>query len=110
MNRMSLALLAVLTALLACGRPASESRGDGDYYDIVVYGGTSGGVIAAVQAASEGKSVVLIEPGSHLGGLTTGGLGATDIGNKGAIGGRSRDFYRRIADHYRKDESWVYEQ
>ncbi|MBW7995119.1 MAG: FAD-dependent oxidoreductase [Candidatus Glassbacteria bacterium] len=107
---MSLALLAVLTVLLACGRPASESRGDGDYYDIVVYGGTSGGVIAAVQAASEGKSVVLIEPGSHLGGLTTGGLGATDIGNKGAIGGRSRDFYRRIADHYRKDESWVYEQ
>jgi len=53
---------------------------------------------------------VLIEPSSHLGGLTTGGLGATDIGNKGAIGGRSRDFYKRIADHYRQPESWVHEQ
>ena len=56
-------------------------------YDVVVYGGTSGGVVAAVQAARMGKSVVLIEPGRHLGGLTSGGLGATDIGNKQAIGG-----------------------
>ena len=75
-------------------------------YDIVIYGGTSSGVIAAVQAARMGKKVVLIEPGAHLGGLTTGGLGATDIGNKAAIGGLSRDFYRRVKDHYSKDDSW----
>ena len=64
-------------------------------YDVVVYGGTSGGVAAAVQAARMGKSVVLIEPGTHLGGLTSGGLGATDIGNKAAIGGIAREFYQR---------------
>ena len=78
-----------------------------DKYDIVVYGGTSGGVTSAVQAARLGKSVVLIEPTKFLGGLTTGGLGATDIGNKKAIGGMSREFYHRIWQHYSKPESWT---
>jgi FAD-dependent oxidoreductase family protein len=109
MKRLFLLMLAMLCLSLACGTKQQDPVRGAGYYDVVVYGGTSGGVIAAVQAAAEGKSVVLIEPGSHLGGLTSGGLGATDIGNKGAIGGRSRDFYRRIADHYRKDESWVNE-
>jgi len=79
-------------------------------YDIVVYGGTSGGVAAAVQAARMGKSVVLIEPGRHLGGLSSGGLGATDIGNKKAIGGLSIEFYTRVYLLYLNDESWKYEQ
>ncbi len=79
-------------------------------YDVVVYGGTSGGVVAAVQAARMGKSVVLIEPGKHLGGLTSGGLGATDIGNKAAIGGLSRQFYRKLGEHYAKPESWKWEK
>jgi len=79
-------------------------------YDIVVYGGTSGGIIAAVQAAKMKKSVVLIEPSKHLGGLTSGGLGATDIGNKSAIGGLSRVFYRRVAEHYAKDDAWKWEK
>lgn len=109
MRFICLLALAALTTAFACGSPPKKSTDGDDYFDIVVYGGTSGGVIAAVQAAAEGKSVVLIEPGSHLGGLTSGGLGATDIGNKGAIGGLSRDFYRRIANHYRKDETWIYE-
>ncbi len=78
-------------------------------YDVVVYGGTSGGVVAAVQAAKMGKSAVLIEPGQHLGGLTSGGLGATDIGNKKAIGGISRDFYRLVAQHYDRDEAWKFQ-
>jgi hypothetical protein len=78
--------------------------------DVVVYGGTCGGVIAAAQAARLGKSVVLIEPGRHLGGLTSGGLGATDIGNKGAIGGMSKGFYHLIYRHYLSEESWEYEQ
>lgn len=77
--------------------------------DILVYGGSSSGVIAAIQSARMGKSVILLEPGSHLGGLTTGGLGATDIGNKDVIGGLSREFYRRVADHYLTDEAWVHE-
>ena len=77
--------------------------------DVVVYGGTSGGIIAAAQAASMGKSVILLEPGRHLGGLTSGGLGATDIGNKGAIGGMSKNFYHRIYLHYLNDDAWVRE-
>ena len=83
-------------------------------YDIVVYGGTSAGVIAAVQTARMDKSVVLIEPGKHLGGLSSGGLGATDIGNKAAIGGMAREFYARIFKHYNSDSDtagtmWTFE-
>src|SRR5262249_59375554 len=73
-------------------------------------GGTSGGVASAVMAARMGKSVILIEPGKHLGGLTTGGLGATDIGNKGAIGGLSREFYQRVRKYYEDDAAWKYEK
>lgn len=93
----------VLLAIAAFPTPQSES------FDVAVYGGTSGGVAAAVQAARMGKTVVLIEPGQHLGGLTSGGLGATDIGNKSAIGGISREFYRRLGKHYGKDEAWTFE-
>ena len=77
--------------------------------DVCVYGGTAAGVIAAYSAKMMGKSVVLIEPGRHLGGLTTGGLGQTDIGNKYAITGLSRDFYRRVGSHYGNFENWKFE-
>lgn len=77
--------------------------------DVCVYGGTSAGVIAAYTAKRAGKSVILIEPGQHLGGLSAGGLGATDIGNKFAITGLARDFYRRIGKHYSKLEQWTFE-
>lgn len=76
-------------------------------YDIVIYGGTSAGIAAAIQSSRMGKSVVLIEPSNHLGGLTTGGLGATDIGNKQAIGGISREFYQNIKKHYDNPENWL---
>jgi len=78
-------------------------------YDICVYGGTSAGVIAAYTAAKMHKSVLLIEPGHHLGGLSSGGLGYTDIGNKYAIAGLSLDFYRRVGRHYGKFEQWIFE-
>lgn len=77
--------------------------------DIVIYGGTSAGVVAAVQAKRMGSSVILIEPTSRVGGLTTGGLGQTDIGNKAAIGGISREFYQRIRAHYQKESSWKWQ-
>jgi hypothetical protein len=79
-------------------------------FDVVVYGGTSGGVATAVQVSRMGRSVVLIEPGRHIGGLTSGGLGATDIGNKGAIGGISREFFERIHAHYSKPEAWTWQK
>jgi choline dehydrogenase-like flavoprotein len=77
--------------------------------DVCVYGGTAGGVAAAVQAARMGKTVVLLEFGHHLGGMTSGGLGATDIGNKAAIGGIARELYHRVALHYAKDDAWPFE-
>ncbi len=77
--------------------------------DLCIFGGTSGGIAAAVQAARLGKTAVLVNPTKYLGGLTTGGLGATDIGNKAAIGGLSRDYYHRLAQHYAKDTSWTLE-
>ena len=101
----------VLLAVLIFGfGERSAVGGESEYFDVVVYGGMSGGVAAAVQSARMGKSVVLIEPGRHLGGLSSGGLGATDIGNKNAIGGISREFYHSIYLHYLKDDSWIYEE
>ncbi|HZH71178.1 MAG TPA: FAD-dependent oxidoreductase [Mariniphaga sp.] len=79
-------------------------------YDIVIYGGTSAGVAAAIQSSRMGKSVLLIEPTSRLGGLTTGGLGATDIGNKQAVGGISREFYQNIKKYYEKPENWKWQK
>lgn len=105
--RISQLSVGIMIALFCCPSAslAAESR-----YDVVVYGGTSGGVAAAVQARRMGKTVVLIESGKHLGGLTSGGLGATDIGNKGAIGGLSREFYRRIKAHYDDPQAWRWEE
>jgi hypothetical protein len=97
-KRTLLLAVASLTSTLA----AEEAQ----KFDVVVYGGTSGGVTAAIQSAKMGKTVVLIEPTKFLGGLTTGGLGATDIGNKKAIGGISREFYHRIWQHYQDDKEW----
>ena len=74
--------------------------------DVVVYGATSGGVMAAYTAKQYGKSVVLVTPGEHLGGLTTGGLGMTDFGSKAAIHGLAREFYRRVGAHYDQEEAW----
>ena len=96
-------LLSCVIALRA-GAAAPESR------DVVVYGGTSGGIAAALQASRMGRTVILIEPTRFLGGLTTGGLGATDIGNKRAIGGISREFYGRIWKHYQQPSAWPHQK
>ncbi len=77
-----------------------------DKYDVVIYGGTSAGVAAAVQVSRMGKTAVLIEPGVHLGGLSSGGLGWTDSGRKDLIGGISREFYQRVKKHYDNPKSW----
>jgi len=76
--------------------------------DVCVYGGTAGGVAAAIQVARTGKSVVLIEPSKHIGGMTSGGLGWTDSGDKAAVGGIAREFYQRVKKHYDKPEAWKY--
>ena len=89
---------------------SSSTADEPEIHDVVVYGGTSAGVIATIQAKRMGKKVVLIEPGKHLGGLTSGALGATDIGNKRAIGGLSREFYQRVKKHYQQADNWKFEK
>lgn len=74
--------------------------------DVIIYGGTSAAVIAAVQAKKMGNSVIIVSPDQHLGGLSSGGLGWTDSGKKEAIGGLSLEFYQRIKSHYDRPESW----
>lgn len=74
--------------------------------DLVIYGGTSTAVMAGVQASQMGKSVIMVSPDQHLGGLTSGGLGWTDNGHAGGIGGLSRQFYQRIKAHYETPEAW----
>ena len=77
--------------------------------DICIYGDTSAGVIAAYTAKNMGKSVILIEPRRNLGGMTSGGLGYTDIGNKYVVKGLALDFYRKLGTHYGKLEQWIFE-
>lgn len=81
-----------------------------DITDVVIYGGTSSGVIAAVEVAKSGKSVILVSPDMHLGGLTAGGLGWTDSGNKNTVGGLSREFYHRIWKKYENEKVWKWEK
>jgi FAD dependent oxidoreductase len=78
-------------------------------YDVVVYGGTAAGVITAVSAAREGASVILLEPGRHIGGMVSGGLGRTDYGKKEVIGGDSLEFFERLGRHYSEQVSWFFE-
>ncbi len=78
--------------------------------DLIIYGGTSAGVIAAVQAKRMGKSAVIVCPDKHLGGLSSGGLGFTDTGDKSVIGGLAREFYHRIWQHYDRPEAWRWQK
>ncbi len=77
-----------------------------DGADIVIYGGTSGAIVAAIAARQAGKTVVLVSPDKHLGGLTSGGLGWTDIGNASILGGLAREFYHRVWKYYQDPGAW----
>ena len=99
-------LLIVMMVIQACQDPSQESE-EGSYSaDVIIYGGTSAAITAAVQVSRMGKSVIVVSPDQHLGGLSSGGLGFTDTGNKEVIGGISREFYHRIFLHYDKPSSW----
>ncbi|MGI9542978.1 MAG: FAD-dependent oxidoreductase [Cyclobacteriaceae bacterium] len=109
MNKYQLPFLLSVVLLCSFCETAKQQQHE-DTYDIVIYGGTSGGMAAAIQGKRLGKSVIVIEPGSRIGGLTTGGLGQTDIGNKQVIGGIAREFYQNIKKHYQDPEHWVWQQ
>ena len=100
--RCLLILLLTLPGLLRAEAPLPT-------YDVVIYGGTSAAIIAAVQAKKMGKTVIVISPDKHLGGLSSGGLGFTDSGDKSVIGGLSRDFYHRVWQAYQQPGAWKHE-
>jgi hypothetical protein len=97
-------IFVLLAGLFFLNQPLSAAE-----YDIVVYGGTSAGVIAAVQATKMGKTAVIVCPDKHLGGLSSGGLGFTDTGNKAVIGGLAREFYHRVWKHYDQPGAWKWQ-
>jgi len=78
--------------------------------DIIIYGGTPAAIVAAVQAKKMGKHVIVVSPDKHLGGLSSGGLGFTDTGNKEVIGGLAREFYHGIYEHYQRDDAWKWQK
>ena len=86
---------------------ASLTFGQTKRFDLVVYGGTAGGVMTAVSAAREGLTVAILEPGSHLGGMVTGGLSRTDFGRKEVIGGMALEFYQRAGKKYGREIEWM---
>lgn len=95
-------LASQLFAVRVLSQPVTE-------VDVCVYGATSSGITAAYTAKRLGKRVLLVEPSRHLGGLSSGGLGYTDIGNKYVVTGLARNFYRRVGQHYGKFEQWIFE-
>jgi hypothetical protein len=107
--RCLLVLVVSMFAITANAQDRSPS-GQPAEYDVVVYGGTSAGVIAAVQAKKMGKSAIIVCPDKHLGGLSSGGLGFTDTGNKAVIGGLSREFYHRVWKTYQSEEAWRWQK
>jgi len=88
----------------------SEGENTREQADVVIYGGPSACVVAAVQAARMGRSVVIVCPDRHLGGLSSGGLGFTDTGNKEVIGGIAREFYHQVWQHYQDPKSWKWQK
>ncbi|SEL74061.1 FAD-dependent oxidoreductase [Parapedobacter koreensis] len=99
------ALIALLT-ITSCSSPATDHA----EADIIIYGGTASAITAAVQAKQLGKSVIVVSPDNHLGGLSSGGLGFTDTGDKSTIGGLARDFYHRVYLHYEDSAAWRWQQ
>ena len=104
---MLIAALTLLTTFHASGVQRGDPRGG--TFDVVVYGGTAGGVITAVAAAREGLEAALVEPDTYLGGMVSGGLGWTDYGRREVIGGYSLEFFERVGKKYGRPVEWHFE-
>ena len=114
-QKQSALVLMVLISLcqLSCSSgpstPPAAAIGPAPEFQVVVYGGTPGGTMAAISAANEGLKVALVEPGNHIGGMLSGGLGATDSGNKSIIGGKALEYFQRVGSIYGQEISWQFE-
>jgi hypothetical protein len=104
-----LLIIAGFIGLLGCKQEESKNNTSA-MADIIIYGGTSAAISAAVEAKRSGKSVIVVAPDTHLGGLSSGGLGFTDTGDKSVIGGLAREFYHRVWKHYNTEEAWVWQK
>lgn len=100
----------ILIVLINCGLKLKNTFAINFKTDIIIYGGTSAAITAAVEAVQSGKTVLVVSPDSNLGGLSSGGLGFTDTGDKSTIGGLSREFYHRVWLHYNNSASWVWQK
>lgn len=107
MRRLFLSCLLLSLAWLSSAAGAAPVQNQAD---VVIYGGTCAAVTAAVQVQRMGKSVVIVCPEKHLGGMSSGGLGFTDVGDKSVIGGLSREFYQRIWRHYQEPQAWPWQK
>ena len=106
-----LSMLLLLFLLSGSCENSEKSAPDKQFSaDVIVYGGNSAAVTAAVQVAKMGRKVIMVSPDKHLGGLTASGLGWTDTGNKAVIGGLARDFYHRLYLHYQEDSAWRWQE
>ncbi|MCF2491919.1 FAD-dependent oxidoreductase [Dyadobacter chenhuakuii] len=112
MNKYLIYLIAffLIAASPSCSEKKNEEAKDALTADVIIYGGTSAAVTAAVQVTKSGKTVLVVSPDKHLGGLSAGGLGFTDTGNKSVIGGLAREFYHRLYQHYDKPEAWKWQK
>ncbi|MEZ5104079.1 MAG: FAD-dependent oxidoreductase [Draconibacterium sp.] len=108
MNKLK-TLIALSLLIFGCS-PTQKQNQNEFSADVIIYGGTSGAVTAAVEVIQSGKSAIIVSPDKHLGGLTSGGLGYTDTGNKTVIGGLSREFYHRVWLHYNDSSAWNWQK
>jgi len=107
---LSVSLASSLLCLLTTAMLPAQTDPAAESYDLVIYGGTAGAVTAAIQATRMGKTAIIVSPDKHLGGLTAGGLGFTDTGDKSVIGGLAREFYQRLWQHYDQADSWRWQK
>ncbi|MCY1721843.1 FAD-dependent oxidoreductase [Prolixibacteraceae bacterium Z1-6] len=110
MNIAKSVFLIIFTGIIFWGCQQVNKAGNENTADVIIYGGTSAAVTAAVEVVHSGKSVIVVSPDIHLGGLSAGGLGFTDTGNKSTIGGLSREFYHRVWKHYNDSAAWIWEK
>ncbi|MDD4922832.1 MAG: FAD-dependent oxidoreductase [Bacteroidales bacterium] len=99
-----LAIIVGLALLTSCH--SSVKNGTDYEADVIIYGGSSAAIMAAVQVKKMGQSVIVVSPDKHIGGLSSSGLGFTDVGRKEVIGGLSREFYHKVYQHYADSASW----
>jgi hypothetical protein len=110
MKKMLVLILCTISLSFPSFKTSSSIKANVRTADVIIYGATSAAITAAVQIKKMGKSVIIVSPDSHLGGLSSGGLGFTDTGNKEVIGGLSREFYQRLYAHYQDPEAWNWQK